>query len=301
MSKQTSKQKPKRKQTPKTSTVRILLPKIDVIFKLLFGDERNTEILIDFLKAILNLAEDEYESISLDDTHLKREGANDKLGIVDVRLKTKSGKIIHIEMQILEQEDFPERITYYNAKMLVTQLKSGDDYKFQKTISIVIADFDIVENSKKYHHKFQLNDIEAGVNFTDIIEINTLELGKVPTKTDNTKKHDWLQFLKAEREEEFDMLAEKSPVIKKAVVELKRLSQSEEAQLLYDAREKALRDENARIRTALKKGHAQGHAQGHAKALIEVVSNAIKIGLDNVQISKLTGVSMSDIEGIRTQ
>ena len=32
---------------------KILLPKIDVIFKLLFGDKRNKDILIDFLKAIL--------------------------------------------------------------------------------------------------------------------------------------------------------------------------------------------------------------------------------------------------------
>ena len=85
----------------------------------------------------MDLSEDEYESITLEDTHLKRETVDDKLGIVDVRLTTKSGKIVHIEMQILEQDDFPERVTYYNAKMLVTQLKSGKDYKFQKTIRIV--------------------------------------------------------------------------------------------------------------------------------------------------------------------
>ena len=109
---------------------KILLPKVDVIFKLLFGDKRNIEILIDFLKSILNLSEDEYESITLEDTHLKRETVDDKLGIVDVKLTTKSGKIVHIEMQVLEQDDFPERVTYYNAKMLVTQLKSGNDYKF---------------------------------------------------------------------------------------------------------------------------------------------------------------------------
>ena len=264
---------------------KILLPKVDVIFKLLFGDERNSEILIDFLKSVLNLADDEYESITLEDTHLKRETVDDKLGIVDVKLKTKNGKIIHIEMQVLEQDDIPERVTYYNAKMLVTQKKSGDKkYHFQKTISIVIADFEIVANSpNKYHHKFQLNDIDCGVNFTDIIEINTLELGKVG-HTDNTKKHDWLQFLKAEREEEFDMLAERSPVIKQAVVELKRLSQSEEAQRLYDAREKTLWAEESRLRTAINKRDA------------EIIANAIKIGLSSEQISEMTGLSLSEIE-----
>ena len=268
---------------------KILLPKVDVIFKLLFGDKRNSEILIDFLKSVLSISEDEYESITLEDTHLKRETIDDKLGIVDVRLTTKNGKIVHIEMQILEQDDLPERVTYYNAKMLVTQLKSGDKYDFKKTISIVIADFEIVENSPKYHHTFQLNDKETGVTFTDVIEINTLELKKIPEQSDNTPKYDWLQFLRAEREEEFDMLAERSPAVKKAVVELKRLSQDEEAQRLYEAREMAIRDENSRLRTA------------ENKAFREVASNAINMGLTNEQILKLTKLPISEIESLRAK
>jgi len=272
-----------------TQRPKILLPKVDVIFKLLFGDKRNSEILIDFLKSVLNISEDEYESITLEDTHLKRETIDDKLGIVDVRLTTKNGKTVHIEMQVLEQDDLPERVTYYNAKMLVTQLKSGDKYDFKKTISIVIADFEIVENSPKYHHTFQLNDKETGVTFTDVMEINTLELKKIPEQSDNTKKYDWLQFLRAEREEEFDMLAQRSPAVKKAVVELKRLSQDEEAQRLYEAREMAIRDENSRLRTA------------HNKAFREVATNAINMGLTNEQILKLTNLPISEIESLRAK
>jgi predicted transposase/invertase (TIGR01784 family) len=285
-----------------TENIKILLPKVDVIFKLLFGDKRNIEILRDFLKAVLNLSEDEYETITLEDTHLKRETVDDKLGIVDVRLTTKSGKIVHIEMQILEQDDMPERITYYNAKMLVTQLKSGDDYRFQKTISIAIADFEIVKDSPKYHHRFQLNDIEAGVKFTDVMEINTLELTKIPEQSDSTTKYDWVQFLRAEKEEEFDMLAEKSPVIKKAVVELKRLSKDEKAQRLYEAREKALRDENSRTKTAVNKTVIEAEKKFEKKAYddkIQSVRNFIKMGLSDSQIAEGMGMSIEAIENMR--
>lgn len=272
--------------------VKILLPKVDVIFKLLFGDKRNIEILRNFLKAVLNLPEDEYEAITLEDTHLKRETIDDKMGIVDVRLTTKSGKIIHIEMQILEQEDMPERITYYNAKMLVTQLKSGDDYKLQKTISIAIADFEIVKGSPKYHHKFQLNEIETGIIFTDVVEINTLELQKIPEKSDSTAKYDWVQFLKAEKEEEFDMLAERSPAIKQAVVELKRLSKDEEALRLYEAREKAMRDENSRTKTAVNKA---------VKARdYEIAKKMLNRGTPIEYISEDTGLSVAEIESLRS-
>lgn len=98
---------------------------------------------------------------------------------------------------------------------------------------------------------------ETGITFTDVMEINTLELQKIPEESDNTAKYDWLRFLKAEREEEFDMLAERSAVVKKAVVELKRLSADEEAQRLYEAREMALRDEQSRLRTAINKRNIQ--------------------------------------------
>jgi len=67
---------------------KILLPRMDVIFKLLFGDKRNIEILKDFLKSILDLPHDEYDNLTLEDTHIKRESLKDKLGIVDVRLTT---------------------------------------------------------------------------------------------------------------------------------------------------------------------------------------------------------------------
>ena len=239
----------------------------------------------------------DYDFITIDDTHLKRETIDDKLGIVDVKLTTKSGKIVHIEMQVLEDNDMPERVTYYNAKMFVTQLKSGKDYEnINRTITIVIADFELVKNEAhptKYHHRFMHNDCETGVNFTDIVEINTLELQKIPPESDHTTKYDWLKFLKAEREEEFDMLAERSPVIKEAVVELRRLSQSEEAQRLHDAREKALWGEQSRLRTAQNRGRKEG--------INEVIKNSIEIGLNDEQISKITGMPISEIEKHRVK
>ena len=174
----------KKKETA-TSIRKILPPKSDVVFKMLFGDERNKDILIDFLKAILNLPEEEYERITITDPHLKREQAKDKLGIVDVKLTSKSGKIIHIEIQVLEQDEIPERVTYYNAKMLTAQLKSGEEFDtLQKTISILITDFEIIEDRQKYHYTFELIDNETGVRFTDIVEIHTLELQKIPEESD---------------------------------------------------------------------------------------------------------------------
>ena len=263
---------------------KILPPKADVIFKLLFGDERNIDILVDFLKSVLDISEDEYENITLTDTHLKREAIDDKLGIVDVKLTTKSGTIIHIEIQVAPESALPERIIYYNAKMLVVQLKSGVDfYKLEKVITIAIANFDFIRGSDDYHHIFEWRERTKGIRLTNIVEVNTLELTKIPGVTDNTLKYDWLQFLKSEKEEEFDMLAAKSPALKKAVVELKRLSQDEEAQMLYEAREKALKDRNTMI---------------HSRER-EIAIKLIKRGLDLKDIAEDTGLPIEEIGKLR--
>src|SRR5699024_11911883 len=92
-------------------TLNILSPKMDIIFKMLFGDKRNIDILTDFLKSILRIPEEEYESITIIDPQLKRETKEDKLGIVDVRVTTKTGKNIHVEMQMNCTDDMPERVT----------------------------------------------------------------------------------------------------------------------------------------------------------------------------------------------
>jgi hypothetical protein len=58
----------------------ILPPKVDFVFKLLFGDERNKDILADFLSAIFGFDDGEIsgDSIHIVDPHQKRIYANDK-------------------------------------------------------------------------------------------------------------------------------------------------------------------------------------------------------------------------------
>ena len=74
----------------------------DWIFKLLFGDIRHKSMLINLLKGFVELPDEEYELTFLD-THLKPETEDDKLGILDVKVQTKSGKIINIEIQSLSE------------------------------------------------------------------------------------------------------------------------------------------------------------------------------------------------------
>ena len=271
---------------------RDLLPvKSDVVFRMFFADERNEDSLIGFLKAVLRLPEDDYSEIEIADPHLLREFDRDKLAIIDVKLKTKTKKIIHIEIQLKVTPELKNRIILYDSKLITEQIGSGDDYDvIRKVISIIITDEPLITGSPRYHHRFTFYDSEAGVELSDILEIHTLELKKLPDGADGTELYDWAKFIAADTEEELNMVAERNPQVARAVVKLRELSADERARDLYERREKARRDIAAEMRWARQQGEKE-------KALL-VAQNAIKMGLPIDDIITLTGLTREEIESI---
>jgi predicted transposase/invertase (TIGR01784 family) len=75
-----------------------LSPKCDIVFKILFGDGRDIDLLTDFLQSTLDLPAEDYEEVTLADPHLSRENLGDKLGILDIKVKTRSGKVLDVEV-----------------------------------------------------------------------------------------------------------------------------------------------------------------------------------------------------------
>ena len=264
-----------------------LSPKSDIIFKLLFGDERSLEMLTDFLKAVLRLPADDYEEVFFVDPHLKPERGGDKLGILDVRVRTKSKKTIDIEIQLLPSPELRERVVYYSAKMVTEQIGSGDPYStIKRVISIIITDYVLIPESEKYHNRYTLYDPETKSEFTDIIEVNTLELVKLPENEDGTDLWVWMKFLSARSKEELNMIAKNSPQVQKAVARLMELSSDERTRLLYESRQKMEWDNRAREQGAREE---------------ERVAFAKKLIMRNRPINEIiedTGLTREEVEGL---
>jgi predicted transposase/invertase (TIGR01784 family) len=276
-----------------------LPPKSDVVFKLLFGDERNVDLLSDFLKSILNLQDDEYSEITIVDPHLLRKHPDKKLGIIDLKVKTKSGKIIHVEIQLSDLPQMPERLVFYSAGLITEQLDSGEAYRLiKRVISILIVDYVLIPDNPRYHNRFTLYDPATATEFTDILEIDTIELPKLP-ETSDTYLWNWLRFLRAVTMEDLDMVAQASPQLKRVVGKLLELSQDESARMLFEAREKELRDNSARERGAWEKGIAQGIAEGETKERIEIARKLLGMGMPLENIAKATNLTHEEIEKLR--
>jgi predicted transposase/invertase (TIGR01784 family) len=75
-------------------------PLYDFVFAQIFGEQRNIENTKGFLKALLDIPEKEFGRLTVVSPILRRFFKNDKSGIVDLKFTARSGKIIHIELQV---------------------------------------------------------------------------------------------------------------------------------------------------------------------------------------------------------
>jgi len=259
----------------------------DIIFKLLMGTENSKEILTDFLLAVLDLSPDEYEEITIQNPFLLQEYKGDKLGILDVKLKLKSGKVLNIEVQVDPMPFMESRVLFYVSKLITEQIGESDQYeKIKRVISIVIAGHPLIKQSEKYHHHFGLYDIESGVLLTDALEVHTLEVPKARKVNEDTEKADlldWMKFFDVKTEEELNMLAQKSPAMKRATLRLLELSADEKARQLYEARLKEQRDSYAR-----EKG-----------AILNVAKNLVGMNMPLDKIVEATGLTREEVEGLQ--
>ncbi|MDR1747431.1 MAG: Rpn family recombination-promoting nuclease/putative transposase [Spirochaetaceae bacterium] len=282
---------------------KLLSPKNDIIFKLIFGDSRNTDILTDFLRSVLTLPEQEYKKISLADPHLFRRHKQDKLGILDIRIDTSSGHAIDVEIQLKPFPGMENRIVWYNAKLHAGQLLRGDNYHtLKKAVSIVITDYVICSGDNTYHDVYYIMSPLTMRRFCDTIEIHTLELPKVqeeqsfPGEDREEKLKQWLRFFKAETTEEYEMLSRENPIIKRAVEIVITASGSRRLRYLYEQKEKARMDYHAGLRGAYDEGRVEGIKQGAEGKAFETAQKMKTAGIVIADIAAFTGLNPEEIE-----
>ena len=275
----------------------LMLPKIDFVFKLIFGDERHKEITIAFLSAVLEAPKGELAEVEIINTELLREFKEDKKGILDVRVKTRGGRQINIEIQILPTEFMPERTLFYWSKMYVSQIKAGDGYhQLKKCITINIVDFECTP-LKQVHSCYHLTEDNREHRLTDVLEVHFLELPKLFREDVAIREDDviaqWMLFIDGKSKEVMEMPANKNEDIGNAYDLLKIISREKSARLAYEAREAELMDQRTRIKSALERGKAEGKA--------ELIQALLRGGMRLEQIAAMSGMDIKEVAEIQKE
>ena len=156
----------------------LVAPKIDLVFKKLFGVEENKALLRSLINSI-GSEEDQVADVEILNPYNPSNFRDDRLSILDVKARSSAGKLYNIEIQISDEADYDKRALYYWGKLYTQQLKKNDDYsKLNKAIGIHILNFTSIPEVKKYHNIFQLREIHNNFHYFKDIELHTIELKK---------------------------------------------------------------------------------------------------------------------------
>ncbi len=259
----------------------IVKAKLDIIFKKLFADAKNEDILRAFISDILDIPYDSINRIEITNPELVPESIDEKFSRMDVKL-TVNNKLVNIEIQINNEGFFEDRATYHWARLFTSDLKSGEDYgQIKQCIAINIINFNMF-NCKEYHSSFSIREDFRHDKLTDKCAIHFFELKKINKEPNpRDRKELWMQLINAENEEELDMLNNTNvPAIQRAVVVIRDMSADERIREAAMQRETMLHDKATALRFARDTGYTEGMEKGIEKGRSEGIAEGIERGME---------------------
>ena len=293
-------------------TVALLPPKMDFVFKRIFGNEKHPNVLISFLNAVLNPI-DPIESVELKDTTIEKNHLEDKYSRLDMKAITNKGEYINIEIQLKDEYNMIKRSLYYWSKLYEGQLESGENYqKLSRTICINLLDFHLLNHSN-FHSVYRLKDCRTNEELTDVMELHFIELKKMKdvqrVEDVKSKLEAWLYFINQPDSELVQELEKVEIEIKEAKAELVRLSGDRKERERYEKRRESRLNEISALAYAEEKGILKGIEQGLEKGLeqgakqekIEIAKNLVQKGLDDDFIVETTGLTLEEVKEIKKE
>ena len=282
-------------------------PRVDLVFKKIFGSPKNDDLLISLINSIVS-DEDQVESIEVLNPYNEREFVNDKLSILDIKAKDKTGQFYNIEIQITDENDYDKRALYYWAKLYSGQLEKGMKYKeLRKTIGIHLLNFTSILEAKNYHSCFKLKEVNQDFVYFKDIELHTIELSKFLQNSDKdgveqiqTALDLWVAFLTRN-----DLLSNENlppdfdaPEIKKAINVLEHMSLNRSERDTYDNRLKWLMIEESALDKAREDGVEEGIEIGREEERKQIARVMKVQGMPIDDIAKFTNLPKSLLENL---
>ena len=274
----------------------LLDPKVDFVFKNIFGSPNHPEILISFLNATLK-PKKKIVSVDIKKTDIEKQYIEDKYSRLDVKATTSNDEIINIEIQLKNENNMVKRSLYYLSKMYEEQLNEKEDYsKLARTVCINILNFKYLKTDN-FHTGYRFKEIESNEELTDIMEVHFIEIPKLKDSSDEKDMLvAWTEFLKDPESEKVRGLELSIEEIRQAKDELIRMSNDKKQRELYDMRANSLRDKISELNAAERKGIEKGKEEGRKEEKIKIARNMKLSGLDTDTIANITNLSPDEID-----
>jgi predicted transposase/invertase (TIGR01784 family) len=264
----------------------------DLIFKLVFGDERSKNILMHFLNTIIK---DKITSLEIRKTELTPEFFEGKEVRLDIVATADDSKIINIEMQKCNEGNMRERSLFYWSELYFQQLHMGECYgELKRTICINILEYRLFKDNVSWH-TYHMREDNTHEMLSDKEEIHFIEIPKMKGYERDKPVTLWIEFLKDPESDIIKREGEREPGIKEAVNMFGRVMADPETQERLRMIDKGKRDFGHAISCA----GQRGMEKGERKKARETAMKMLNRGMSVLDIVDITGLTVKDIKKLR--
>jgi predicted transposase/invertase (TIGR01784 family) len=216
----------------------------DYLFKFLL--QSDLDVLKALVCAYLDLAPDEVADIRVTNTISLADEPQKKEMILDIKAEMNDDTIINLEMQVINNHDWPERSISYLCRCF-DNLQIGEAYhRVKGAIHIGFLDYTLFPEAPEFFAKYLLRNERTGQLYSSKFLISVVDLTQInlATEEDIQAHRDlWASFFKATRWEELKMLAQQDTDIAKAVTMVHKLFEDKEFRQQYEAHEDRIRQQ----------------------------------------------------------
>ncbi len=210
----------------------------DYLFRALM--QRNSKVLKSLICSLLHLDPDDVISVTILNPIELGETIDEKNYILDIKVDLNGHTTINLEMQVVNEGNWPERSLCYLCRVF-DNLNRGEDYQdVHSAIQIGILDFTLFEDSPEFFSNYYLMNSKNHRIYSDKFRLSVLDLTQIDLATEEDRAYRidrWAALFKATTWEELKMLAKNNQYIEDAVTTVRQLTQEEKIRQQCEARE----------------------------------------------------------------
>lgn len=210
----------------------------DYLFRALL--QKNNKVLKGLICALLHLKPEDVVSVVITNPIELGNAIDEKTFILDIKVSLNYYSIINLEMQVINEYNWPERSLSYLCRNF-DQLKTGEQYQMVRpVIQIGLLNFTLFPQYPEFYATYQLLNVKNYALYSDKLRISVLDLTQAGLATEEDQNYQldyWAALFKSTTWEELRMLAKNNEYIADASDTVYQLSQEERIRMECEARE----------------------------------------------------------------
>lgn len=274
----------------------------DYMFKAVL--QKSESVLRNLIAALLQIDESEIATCEILNSIELGKSVDAKDCVLDVKVLLNSQEIIDLEVQVRNENNWPERSLLYWSRAY-DDLKEGEEYRrLRKTYHIGILNFTLFEDNPSFYAEYKLMDTRTDKVYTDKINIRILDLTRINEASGEYDANlvKWAKVFKADTMKELEILAQEEEVMQTMVSHLRELSEDERLRQQLQAREDYERRLVGQYRQGIELGKEQGIELGKEQGIElerrNMIDRLFKSGKTIAQIVDICGYDRDWVEQV---